>query len=554
MTPPPIPLQRVATLSAYATSHLLDGVILLALVGVVLGALALLMHAPGDWKLSARAARGLVSPQVWGEAAKWATWVPKVYTRKDLCPTVRGGWATPAGVTLMVHMQRGLHWEALSRDSKMLASAMRCRSVSVRPVPHNAGRALVQVIRADAFRRPRRWPLLDARTIPPFAEGTPLGNLAEGTPKTLRLLWRNLLVGGIMGSGKTVAMCLVVAHALLSGDTDVWILDGKSGIGFGAWRRVAAGFATETDDPRAVLGIMGHLTHELERRLAWLAAHSLDKIPLDGTFRLHLVVIDEYTEFLRIPGFEKWLTEFSRRARAAGMVVMLGTQRPSSKTISTDLRAIIAFGLALTCTEPASSDMILRPGLASLGYDASKFEDDRPGEAYLLAETAKTPDHIRCYNFTDADRRAVLARVEAMRAKDSHVANGSAPNDRPAPPNGPRPAPLPVRSVVPDGPPANVPELPAPPKGPPLHRADGTRSGRGAVLAALAAHPAQTYDQLATTTGLSGKIVARYCADLEGAAWARRARLVTGAKRAGARDPWVWSITDEGRRALSKEA
>jgi DNA segregation ATPase FtsK/SpoIIIE, S-DNA-T family len=56
-----------------------------------------------------------------------------------------------------------------------------------------------------------------------------------GHPVTVPLIERNMLIGGEPGSGKSALLNLVVAHAALSLDCRLVLLDGKQ-VELGQWR------------------------------------------------------------------------------------------------------------------------------------------------------------------------------------------------------------------------------------------------------------------------------------------------------------------------------
>ena len=54
-----------------------------------------------------------------------------------------------------------------------------------------------------------------------------LGVDEDGARVVIELAYRNLLVGGEPGGGKSVLLSNVIAHAALSTDAQLWLLDGK---------------------------------------------------------------------------------------------------------------------------------------------------------------------------------------------------------------------------------------------------------------------------------------------------------------------------------------
>ncbi len=56
------------------------------------------------------------------------------------------------------------------------------------------------------------------------------------------------------------------------------------------------------------------------------------------------------------------------RGRAAGIIVVAATQRPSADIIPTSLRDLFGYRMAFRCTTDSSSDIILSQGWAGQGY------------------------------------------------------------------------------------------------------------------------------------------------------------------------------------------
>src|SRR5918911_5326182 len=62
-----------------------------------------------------------------------------------------------------------------------------------------------------------------------------------GHPVRVPMIYKNMLIGGEPGAGKSALLNLVVAHAALSPDCRLVLLDGKQ-VELGQWRRCADAF------------------------------------------------------------------------------------------------------------------------------------------------------------------------------------------------------------------------------------------------------------------------------------------------------------------------
>ena len=77
---------------------------------------------------------------------------------------------------------------------------------------------------------------------------------------------------------------------------------------------------------------------------------------------------DERTEL------SETLRDLISRGRAAGMIVIAATQKPSNDIVPTYVRDLFSFRMALRCTTPEASDTILGQGWAKEGYSASTLD------------------------------------------------------------------------------------------------------------------------------------------------------------------------------------
>ena len=155
----------------------------------------------------------------------------------------------------------------------------------------------------------------------------------------------------------------------------------------------------------------------MDRRYAVLLARACARSSADGDFGLHVVAIDELAFYMR-GGTKDERTELSEtlrdlisRGRAAGMIVVAATQKPSNDIVPTFVRDLFSFRMALRCTTPEASDTILGQGWAKEGYSASTLDPTPRGVGCLLAEGA-VPVKVRTH-YLDDDAIAELAQRAA---------------------------------------------------------------------------------------------------------------------------------------------
>ena len=245
-----------------------------------------------------------------------------------------------------------------------------------------------------------------------------LGTDPLGQPVTLQLAYRNLLLGGLPGAGKSAGMANVLGHAALCTDVDLILLDGKD-LDLPVWEPLAV--ASVGADVPAALDLLTGLQTDMAATYLRLKAAGLDKLPQAWDQRMRLVVVDELAMYLSVYGtkdeqkqFATLLRDLVARGRAAGVMVVAATQRPSADLVPTSLRDLFAYRWALRCANKDSSDIILGPGWAKDGYDASLLDPSIEGLGYLLAEGG-LPIKFRAAYLTRTDIAHIVAAGLALR-------------------------------------------------------------------------------------------------------------------------------------------
>ena len=186
-----------------------------------------------------------------------------------------------------------------------------------------------------------------------------LGLDARGKRVHVTLPYRNILIGGEPGAGKSVAQGNFVAHAALCTDVDLILIDGKI-VELLPYAPVAKEFVGN-NMPKA-LRVLKDLQADLDERYLHLARTGRKKIvPGDG-FRAKLLVIDELAYFTVTVGTKEQQEEFRvlvrdivARGRAAGIITIASTQRPSADIVPTSLRDLFGYRLAFRCATDSSS-------------------------------------------------------------------------------------------------------------------------------------------------------------------------------------------------------
>jgi DNA segregation ATPase FtsK/SpoIIIE, S-DNA-T family len=246
-----------------------------------------------------------------------------------------------------------------------------------------------------------------------------LGTDEYGRPVLVGLGERNIVLGGEPGAGKSAALNLIVAHAALSLDCQLFLVDGKQ-VELGLWRGCAERFIGP--DIVAAIGLLRDLRSTMDSRYDLLLSHARRKVAADMGLPVLVVVFDELAYFSATIGDTKQQKEFVvltrdlvARGRAAGVIVVAATQRPSSDIIPTSLRDLFGYRWAFRCTTDASSDVILGHGWANAGYTAASIDPAARGVGWLLAEGG-VPQRMKAAYLSDSHIADLAERAEKLRA------------------------------------------------------------------------------------------------------------------------------------------
>lgn len=272
---------------------------------------------------------------------------------------------------------------------------------------------------------------IDTATIPvgpnkTFKDGIFAGLSETGLRVNLEMAFRNLLVVGEPGGGKSGLLNNITAEGSLCYDTRLVLIDGKQ-VELGLWEDVADKFIGNSIEG-AILTLL-RLQKMMDNRYDYLRFHKRRKFDpaVDGQ-PFYLVIIDEIAYFSATVGdkqsqelFISLLRDLVSRGRAAGIAVVAATQRPNIEIIPTSLRDLFAYRAVFRCSTDNSSDLGLGHGWAAAGYSATSIKPEEQGKYLLLAEGG-IPRRIKGPFWTDtqiiamADYAAHIRRAAQVTA------------------------------------------------------------------------------------------------------------------------------------------
>ncbi len=391
-----------------------------------------------------------MDPQILVDAFRDAKLIGKDETLRlvERARRVGAGWA----ITIDLPATRKATDVVKNREA--LASALAVDEVQllverVRGNGGHAGRVAMWVADADPYATPPlHTPLLDVACWDAWRP-VPFGRDARDRRITLPLVWTSLLVGAIPRQGKTFAARLAAAGLILDPYTRLYVADFKAGKDWDAAAQVAHRFMSG-DEPAHVLALAAWLVElvtEVQGRYRRMRdldndtcpeskvtpAMSRDpalNMPITGIFIDEVQVPLEERTPIKVQGkmipagqyIGELLTWLAKKGPAAGIVLVLATQRPDSKTIPSALRAVLGSRFALRVMDWRDSNIILGEQMNTRGWDSSRLLPSHKGVGILRpdGETAAGADVLAMMVRTDYmpnnDWTTLCERGRALRA------------------------------------------------------------------------------------------------------------------------------------------
>lgn len=170
------------------------------------------------------------------------------------------------------------------------------------------------------------------------------------------------LIGGTPGAGKTKLVQLLAMQSYLKG-ADVYICDFKGMDFFRQWRRRCRIIEDET----LLIATLKELKDELENRKRIFAAEECANIheyniKFPGAYNRIVILFDEFAQVLDKKGLDKescaridtiigYLSALARQGRAAGIHLILATQRPDATVLPGQIKSLCDIRIAGRCDQ-----------------------------------------------------------------------------------------------------------------------------------------------------------------------------------------------------------
>lgn len=228
----------------------------------------------------------------------------------------------------------------------------------------------------------------------------------------------HLLIAGSTGSGKSVCVnSIIISFLFRSSPEDVkLILIDPKVVELAEYNGIPHLLMPVVTEPRKAAGALGASVAEMERRYKLFAENNVREIKAYNklaaqTGMEHLpyiaIVIDELADLMMVAGkeVEDYICRIAQKARAAGIHLIVATQRPSVDVITGLIKANIPSRIAFAVSSQIDSRTIL---------DASGAEKLLGnGDMLFLPVGASKPVRVQGTFVTDEEIGAVLSFIKS---------------------------------------------------------------------------------------------------------------------------------------------
>ena len=201
-----------------------------------------------------------------------------------------------------------------------------------------------------------------------------LGADVSGRPVILDInKMPHLLVAGTTGSGKSVCINSIIMSILYKAKPDevkLILIDPKK-VEFAVYRDLPHLYCPLISDPKKAAGALNSAVNEMERRFELIEEVGVRNLagynevtagdPERPPMPQMIIIIDELADLMMTASneVETAICRLAQKARAAGIHLILGTQRPSTDVITGLIKANIPSRIAFTVTQSVDSRIII---------------------------------------------------------------------------------------------------------------------------------------------------------------------------------------------------
>lgn len=183
----------------------------------------------------------------------------------------------------------------------------------------------------------------------------------------------HMLVAGASGSGKSVFLSSVIEQLARISNADLHLADPKM-VELSRYKAAAVQYASEPEEILAMLKQLIQTMNGRYKKFADVGARNIDEY--GGSMKYKFVVIDEFGDLPKI--VQPYVLKLAQKARAAGIHLILATQRPSVDIITGTIKANFPVKVAFRMAKAIDSVVLLdEPGAEKLmGRGDMIFQSD----------------------------------------------------------------------------------------------------------------------------------------------------------------------------------
>ncbi len=178
----------------------------------------------------------------------------------------------------------------------------------------------------------------------------------------------HLLIAGTTGSGKSVCINTIILSILykLTPDKCKFILIDPKMLELSTYEKIPHLLCPVITEPKRAASVLGWVVKEMENRYRLMTKEGVRNI--DGYNEKHslpmpyiVVIVDEMSDLMLVAGkeIENYIQKLSQMARAAGIHIIMATQRPSVDVITGTIKANFPTRISFQVTSKIDSRTIL---------------------------------------------------------------------------------------------------------------------------------------------------------------------------------------------------
>lgn len=337
-----------------------------------------------------------------------------------------------------VDLPPGVTADKVLEKRAALAAAMRRPISTVWPEGDrdaHPGRLVLWVAQQDPAKAPRKlWPLMKSGQADVF-KPLPFGFDPRGNLVTITLMYSNLLVGGIPGSGKTSCALAIVLGVALDPTAELWIYELKGSGDLDAVKPVCHQYVSGDDDEdleAALAGLRAGIA-EQQRRAKFIKALPASEVP-DGrrvsrelaekypeqNLGPRVIVVDEAQELFTHADYKEeaaqLCTKLIKKGRAYGIILILLTQNPDAPSLPSSVSSSVGTRLCLAVQDWRANNNVLGTSAYERGLRATEISASEQGTGILArgrdGGTVRAA-HVKQTEAEDIGKRALALRTAA---------------------------------------------------------------------------------------------------------------------------------------------